>query len=206
MYTCTRCRPAVLRFWLCFRRWSCSCTGNSLQFQSSRVRGCVNSEVGLGSHSLSRSSPITGGNCHKYHFCCNKVLLQQSFVMTNMCFSSFVMTNIILSRPNVVTTNIILSQQNLRRDKNMLVVTKHVFCHDKIMQISFLSQKSFVSNICHDKTCLLLQHAWTVVQCSLSLSFIYITDKIKEKQHTHTPTPACVGTSMMEMEEQEGKY
>ena len=76
---------------------------------------------------VSTQNSITGGSCHKYHFCRNKkfvmthtclsqqntCLLQQnmSFVTTKVC-CSFVMTKLCLSWQNIfVAANIILSWQ-----------------------------------------------------------------------------------------------
>ena len=62
---------------------------------------------------------ITGGSCHKYHFCCD-----ESFVATNtrcpLCKIMFVTTKDMFCRDTqvFVVTNMCLLRQNVCCDKN----------------------------------------------------------------------------------------
>ena len=88
-------------------------------------------------------STITGGSCHKYHFCRDK----QVFIATNRCLSrqnmSFVATKVCLSGQNFcrdkhifVATNVLPLQAYFCPDKHVFVATKHVFCRDKSMLVA----------------------------------------------------------------------
>ena len=82
---------------------------------------------------------ITGGSCHKYHFCRDKT--------TRVCHDKhiFVKTNTCLSRQNYTC----LSQAYFCQDKHLFVATKlHVFVATSIL----LSRKT---HFCRDKTRLL---------------------------------------------------
>ena len=54
---------------------------------------------------------ITGGSCHKYHFCHDKSFVQNIFVMTKLSY--FCLTKDVF----FVATNTCLSGQNFCRDK-----------------------------------------------------------------------------------------
>ena len=70
-----------------------------------------------------RTETVTGGSCHRYHFCGDKsfVCRHKSFVMTNICCDKY----------------IILSRQAY-------------FYRDKLPQVSFLSRQKYV---CRHKNC-----------------------------------------------------
>ena len=93
---------------------------------------------------------ITGGSCHKYHFCHDKF-----FVVTSTCLlrenTSFVRTKVSLPGQNVCQQKIMfvmtkyccrnkvntcLSWQKFCCDKHTFVKTKDVFCHDKHVSVA----------------------------------------------------------------------
>ena len=87
------------------------------------------------------SIAITGGSCHKYHFCRNKF-----FVVTNMCISR--QTRVCHDK-----THLSLRQKYAGRDKTF-VATKACFvttniCHEK----SFVATKTFVMTKVFGSSC-----------------------------------------------------
>ena len=135
-------------------------------------------------------SSIIGSSCHKYQFChdkrsscCDKHMFvvtkhvfcrdKSMLVVTKLlsqetyfcCNKSFVMTNICSNKHNFVRTKLLSRQAYFCRDKHVLVVTKHIFCHDKSMLLhpfvttKVLSRQIFVAtniilsqqNFCRDK-------------------------------------------------------
>ena len=95
---------------------------------------------------------IIGRSCHKYHFCGNKSsVMTNVLVMTNMFLSwqnmSFVMTKVCSLQQNLswqifVMINMCLWQKFCHH-KHTFVMTKDMFCHDKILFVA--------TNICCDK-------------------------------------------------------
>ena len=89
---------------------------------------------------------ITGGSCHKYHFCHDKsfVMIKHIFccnnsmlVATKVCLS---WQNILVMTNNFVVTEVLSRQAYFCCYKHMFVVTKDVFCRNKT---SFLSRRKY---------------------------------------------------------------
>ena len=98
--------------------------------------------------------------CDEIMFVVTKLLMQQIFVLTNMCLSRqayFCCDKgcVFLRQTRVchkcsVTTKIHLSQQNLCHNKHTFVVTKDAFfCDKRVFVTNVLSQQKY---ICHNKT------------------------------------------------------
>ena len=110
-------------------------------------------------HTHTHTQIMIGGNCHKYHFCCDKIaLLQQIFVATNTFVTTKVLSHqtyfccnrriFCCSKHMFVTTKEILSQQNFCCGKVMFAVT-NIGC-DK----SFVATKNISSILLSwQKTC-----------------------------------------------------
>ena len=108
--------------------------------QHSRRRRCLSAD-----RRLVGFCPITGGSCHKYHFCRDKHV----FIATK--HAVFVATKLYLSR------QIIFVSTNPLTLSHTFVATKDVFYRDKIVlsrQAYFCRDKRRVlssQNVCRDK-------------------------------------------------------
>ena len=111
--------------------------------------------------------PITGGSCHKYHFCCNKSFVTANTFVTHIrtkllsgqnyvcCDKTFItkkylsqQTRICCDKSFVMTSILLLHQGMCFVTTNMFVMTKA--CHDKSFVATkwCLSQQIFVMTIC----------------------------------------------------------
>ena len=93
---------------------------------------------------------VTGGSCHKYHFCCDK-----SFVATNTCLSwqTLVCHNKtpVLSRQKYACHNIFLSRQTCLPRQAYFCHNKRHVCH--AASIIFVATKVLLqqTHVCRDK-------------------------------------------------------
>ena len=109
--------------------------------------------VSYGTEVLSRWFYITGGSCHKYHFCGAKSFCRAKhmFVATNTCLSR---QSFCHNKHNFVATTVLSQQAYFCRDKHAFFATEHVFrdktraCRDKTFVAAILSRQAY---FCRDK-------------------------------------------------------
>ena len=148
------------------------------------------SQEGCTEHNFSRAAlkTITGGSCHKYHFCQDK-----SFVAKNTCLSwqqkkrlLIVMTKECLSRQNFCHDKYIYVTTNICCDKHTFVTQTYV-CHDK--HVSFVVTKVCLSwqIVVATNTCL-SQQIFVATIFVVATNIILLWQKFCRGKHTFVTT------------------
>ena len=102
-------------------------------------------------------STVTGGSCHKYHFCRDKthLLSQQKYVC---CDETIVATKIFCcDKHNFVTTILLLQQAYFCCGRRHVLLHQTCFCSDKsaccfvVTKLCLLPQIFVATHVCHNK-------------------------------------------------------